>query len=157
VLYKALEKKIPPINPKPVLQGLRTVGCPVFWLWTPKFRKIRLITEPVKGRTGTGTQHSVAPSAASLVASSCQDAGSSHVCSGYRRVRGLVLSRLGCGRDVVGFLVTQFLKWVVVTLDTSLYRGTWKCVPVWVVAGTGELLGFAAGQQAVESVGSSAL
>lgn len=53
--------------------------------------------------------------------------------------------------------MTQFLKWVVVTLDTSLYRGIWKCVPVWVVAGTRELLGFAAGQQAEESVGSSAL
>lgn len=29
MLYKALEKKIPPINPNPVLQALRTVGCPV--------------------------------------------------------------------------------------------------------------------------------
>lgn len=44
-----------------------------------------------------------------------------------------------------------------VALDTSLYRETWKCVPVWVVAGTRELFGFAASQQAEESVGSSAL
>lgn len=59
--------------------------------------------------------------------------------------------------DVVEFLVTQFLKWVVVALDTSLYRGTWKCVPAWVVTGTGDLHGFAAGQQAEESVGAQVL
>lgn len=31
-------KKIPHINPNPVLQALRTMGCPTFWLWTPRFR-----------------------------------------------------------------------------------------------------------------------
>lgn len=57
---KHLKKKILPINPNPVLQALRTLSCPTFWLWTPKFRKIHLITELLKGRTGIGTQHSVA-------------------------------------------------------------------------------------------------
>ena len=32
------------------------------------------------------------------------------------------------------FLVAHFLKYVVVVLDTYLYRETWKCVLVWVGA-----------------------
>lgn len=101
MLYKALEKKIPPINPNPVLQAPRTVGCSNFWLWTPKFRKIHLIIELVKAeRDWHPGLCCLLPqdSAACLVASSCQDAGSAHGFSGYRRVRGLVLSCLGCGR-----------------------------------------------------------
>lgn len=101
MLYKALEKKIPPINPNPVPQAPRTVGCPTLWLWTPTFRKIHLITELVKAEWNWHPGLCCLlpqDSAASWVASSCQDAGSAHVCSGCRRVRGLELSRLGCGR-----------------------------------------------------------
>lgn len=51
------------------------------------------------------------------------------------------------------FLVTQFLKWMVLLLDTCLYREAWQSVPTCVGAGTGVPLGFAVGQPAEEFAG----